>query len=61
MRLGLEAEAARAAGFDTIVLDGRGQASLLRDGRPLVSAPIQCAIKSELSTPDGFLLELLQR
>jgi hypothetical protein len=61
VRLRLNADAAAAAGFDTIELDSGGRASLVRGKTPLIVEPAQCASKSELTTPDAFLLELLRR
>jgi hypothetical protein len=61
VRVRLDGRAARVAGFDTLELDASGRASLVRAGERLVSEPAQCASKSELATPDTFLLELLQR
>lgn len=53
--------AARELGFDRIDIDARGQFRLRAAGKTIANDNGQCQLRSEMSTPDAFLLELLER
>jgi hypothetical protein len=52
---------ADALGFDALEIDPTGQVSLRRGAKTVAADRAQCAVNSELTTPDAYLLEVLRR